>query len=88
MNYAMMTANKKALDELNKIVNPPKNQKKMKIPPRVGSPRCHLKAGFLKNIKDNWEALFWGLCLFLCTFILLKKGTESEKTPLIKCGKV
>ena len=64
MNYAMMTANKKALDELNKIVNPPKNQKKMKIPPRVGSPRCHLKAGFLKNIKDNWEALFWGLCLF------------------------
>ena len=49
MNYAMMTANKKALDELNKIVNPPKNLKKMKIPPRVVSPRCHLKAGFLND---------------------------------------
>ena len=82
MNYAMMTANKKALDELNKIVNPPKNQKKMKIPPRVGSPRCHLKAGFLKNIKDNWEALFWGLCLFFMYVHSPKKGHGIRKnTP-------
>ena len=80
----MMTANKKALDELNKIVNPPKNQKKMKIPPRVGSPRCHLKAGFLKNIKDNWEALFWGLCLFFMYVDSPKKGHGIRKnTPNI-----